>query len=131
MRLATYIELIGNLIHSRKDLEIERFTVQQFEGERSTLIEARLRFWDGSLLRLSEELFERSAIVVKQDYVYHYQLANGHLVFRYDNSPHYPELSSFPHHKHTGKLDGEHVEPAWPPTLVQVLHEVDSLLYTT
>lgn len=130
MRLATYIDLVGNLINSRKDLQIERFIVQQFEGEQSALIEGRLRFWDGSLLRFSEELLERSAIVAKQDYVYHYPQANDRLIFRYDNSPHYSRLATFPHHKHVGKLDDEQVEAAWPPTLVEVLQEIDSLLYT-
>ena len=36
----------------------------------------------------------------KISYAYHLQDRNGNLVFRYDNEPHYPELASFPHHKH-------------------------------
>lgn len=130
MRLATYLDLVGNLINSRKDLQIERFTVQQFEGERSAFVEGRLRFWDNSLLRFSEELIERGAIVAKQEYVYHYQEADNSLIFRYDNSPHYPALTTFPHHKHTGQADREQVEPSWPPSLVDILREIDSLLYS-
>jgi hypothetical protein len=26
--------------------------------------------------------------------------ADGELIFRYDNVPHYPEFTTFPHHKH-------------------------------
>jgi len=33
-------------------------------------------------------------------YAYHLQDQAGNLVFRYDNEPHYPELPTFPHHKH-------------------------------
>ena len=110
MRLPAYLDYIGNLVHSRKDLHVERFTVQQFEGESSALIEARLRFWDNSLLRFSEELIERGAVVVKQDYVYHYQGSDNSMIFRYDNSPHFPEIETFPHHKHVGKQNNEQVE---------------------
>jgi Family of unknown function (DUF6516) len=28
------------------------------------------------------------------------QRADSELVFRYDNTPHFPDLPSFPHHKH-------------------------------
>lgn len=33
-------------------------------------------------------------------YAYHLQDQAGNLVFRYDDEPHYPELPTFPHHKH-------------------------------
>lgn len=36
----------------------------------------------------------------KISYAYHLQDQTGELVFRYDNEPHYPELATFPHHKH-------------------------------
>ena len=36
----------------------------------------------------------------KISYAYHLQDQAGKLVFRYDNEPHYPELATFPHHKH-------------------------------
>ena len=36
----------------------------------------------------------------KISYAYHLQDQVGKLVFRYDNEPHYPELATFPHHKH-------------------------------
>jgi Family of unknown function (DUF6516) len=34
------------------------------------------------------------------DYRYHFQDAQNNLIFRYDSTPHFPELHSFPHHKH-------------------------------
>lgn len=130
MRLAAYIDLIRNFINSRKDLQVERFTVQQFEEERSAFIEGRLRFWDGSLLRFSEELIERRVIVTRQEYVYHYQSADNYLIFRYDNSPHYPNIVTFPDHKHISISGTERIEPASAPGFIEVLYEIDSLLYT-
>jgi hypothetical protein len=129
MRLAAYLDHVGNLINSRRDVHIERLTIQQFESDRSALIEGRLRFWDGSLLSFSEEMIERGVMVAKQDYIYHYQKADNSLAFRYDNSPHYPDIATFPNHKHIGGLGAEQLEPASPPSLHDILREIETLLY--
>jgi hypothetical protein len=34
------------------------------------------------------------------DYRYHFQDENNKVIFRYDSTPHFPDLSTFPHHKH-------------------------------
>jgi hypothetical protein len=52
-------------------------------------------------------------------------LQNDDLIFRYDNAPHYPEVDTFPHHKHTKTS----IETATPPHLGDVLREIDQLLY--
>jgi hypothetical protein len=46
-------------------------------------------------------------------------------LFRYDNTPHFPGLSSFPHHKHLS--DGTSVVACAAPTLAQVLAEIEAL----
>ena len=51
---------------------------------------------------------------------------DGNLVFRYDNAPHYPHLSTFPAHKHVG---GSVVE-AEPPDLSDVLVEINDIVYS-
>lgn len=48
------------------------------------------------------------------------------MIFRYDNSPHFPELLNFPHHKHCG--DEANVVSATPPDLPSVLREIESLI---
>ncbi|MFH0926116.1 MAG: DUF6516 family protein [bacterium] len=35
-----------------------------------------------------------------QKYSYHWQEANGDLIIRWDNKPHWRLLKTFPHHKH-------------------------------
>lgn len=37
-----------------------------------------------------------------EKYRYHYQDKNNKLIKRWDNSPHYPILSTFPNHLHKG-----------------------------
>jgi hypothetical protein len=47
------------------------------------------------------------------------------MIFRYDNTPHFPTLSSFPHHKQLS--DGISVVACAAPTLAQVLAEIEAL----
>ena len=38
--------------------------------------------------------------LVPLDYRYHCQDEQNRLIFRYDSTPHFPDLPNFPHHKH-------------------------------
>jgi hypothetical protein len=60
-------------------------------------------------------------------YVYHYQRADGSLVFRYDNTAHYPELPHAPHHRHD---EFERVIGVSPPDLESILYEVELFVET-
>jgi len=85
-------------------------------------IRGDLYFADGSRLHF-RELVEVQVQVVRRMYSYHYQDADAALIFRYDDTPHHPSLSNFPHHKHAG---GEtDVIPATPPDLPTVLGEIE------
>jgi hypothetical protein len=35
-----------------------------------------------------------------QKYSYHWQKANGELIIRWDNKPHWKNIKTFPHHRH-------------------------------
>ena len=96
----------------------EKYLEEVVTPERANL-RLRLRFENGNLLEINE------AVVVKNDrlstlgYRYHLQNADNKLLFRYDDTPHFPELSTFPHHKHTEADVIEHEKPR----LVEVLQE--------
>jgi hypothetical protein len=87
-------------------------------------IRADIYFIDASLLHF-RELFVGKGRRIKQAYTYHYQRADGTLVFRYDNSPHFPDLPTAPHHKH---LPGDKVVASQPPTLAGILREIEEIL---
>jgi hypothetical protein len=36
-------------------------------------------------------------------YSYHWQRADNTLISRWDNAPHHPDSSTYPHHRHTSK----------------------------
>jgi len=87
-------------------------------------IRADIYFIDNSLLHF-RELFIGRGQRDKRAYTYHYQRSDGALVFRYDNSPHFPDLPTAPHHKH---LSDEKVVASQPPVLADVLKEIEDLL---
>jgi len=43
-------------------------------------------------------------------YSFHWQSSNGDLIIRWDNAPHFPDLLTFPHHKHlaSGEVTESH-----------------------
>jgi len=125
MRLRRHLRRIQSILYSRREITIEQFRAKETVPDREGIIEGRLRFWDDSLLEFTETLVEQEVVLIKTDYAYHYQDADGNLIFRYDNAPHHPEVSTHPHHRHTP----EGVGPADPPDLNDVLREIDERLY--
>lgn len=124
MKLRAYLDRLQNTLFSRRDITIEHLEI--IWEDTDAFIEARIRFYDISLLVFTEEL---EAITDRQirriSYAFHYQTDNDVLLFRYDNSPHYPNLATFPSHKHIGN----DVIAAEPPDLADVLREIDLILY--
>ncbi len=127
MRLRRYLERLRNTIYSRQEIYVEHLGIEEVLVDHLGAIRGRLRFYDGSLLVFDETLVARGVVLVKTDYAYHYQRADGSLVFRYDNAPHHPEISTFPDHMH---VEGQ-VDAAEPPDLSDVLRRIDELLYPT
>lgn len=125
MRLRRHLSQVQDLLATREEIVVEQFRSRENLAERELLIQGRLRFWDGSLLEFSEALIEQGVVLLKTDYSYHYQGSDGTLVFRYDNAPHHRQVATFPHHKHTA----DDIIDSRPPHLVDVLREIDAILY--
>lgn len=56
-------------------------------------------------------------------YNFHWQNSSQHLIKRWDNAPHFPDLTTFPHHIHLGKTNT--VESHDPVKLFDVLEKID------
>lgn len=128
MDLDAYLDYIYDILHSRLGVTVEGYHFKDSSAKQPAMIKARLRYWDGSILQLNERLIKEGVRLRKVEYVYHYQQENGSLIFRYDNSPHYPDLATYPHHKHVRDGAAERVEATQPPQLTDVLREIDALL---
>lgn len=55
-------------------------------------------------------------------YAYHYQDSFGSLILRYNNEPHYPDLPTFPHHKHVAREEAP--RPSEQVSMDEVLREI-------
>ena len=95
--------------------------------ERSTWVDghlrARLELADGSQLEFSEYM-QRSPTgeIVVITYSYHWADANNHLIKRWDNTPHFPDLPGFPDHVHDGATG--QVTTGQPMSIFAVLDEI-------
>ena len=93
-------------------------------GPSAGYVRGTVFFADESQLHF-REFVNAQAGIERFTYVYHCQAADGSLIFRYDNTPHFPGLSSFPHHKHLA--DETSVMACVAPSLAQVLAEIEAL----
>lgn len=96
----------------------EHYTEEILTAERINL-RIRLRFNNGNLLEINEAITVTNGVLSALGYRYHCQNSAHALLFRYDDTPHFPALVTFPHHKHTT----ESVIPHCKPDLLAVLQE--------
>ncbi len=88
------------------------------EVEYTSALHATLIFADGSRLIVHSWL-DATGEVTEHDYAYVYLDAEGDRIFQYDDAPHHPGLTSFPHHVHKGQRPVTDPDRAWP---LDVLH---------
>jgi hypothetical protein len=96
-----YFEKVQNIVEALSKVEIERYDEEIFSEGRGN-IKFRIRFHDNSLLEVSEAIYFDSEKFLWLSYRYHYQKPDGSVIFRYDNTPHYPHVDTYPDHKHVG-----------------------------
>ncbi len=119
--IESYFDRIDSLIrHSAvTDDEVTYRRLTAMSG----IIDGILHFYDGSCLEITETLRRIRSTVYKQRYRYHYRKGNAQ-IFRYDNAPHYPQLQTFPHHKHDA--NDQAIESA-EMSLKEILDEIGAL----
>ncbi|MCP4395695.1 MAG: hypothetical protein GY801_00080 [bacterium] len=90
------------------------------------IIKGTLSFINQTELHFTE-VVDLKIATDKVKYRYHYQQMDSHLrIFRYDNAKHFPQLTSFPHHKHIGpETEPDKVREASGMSLEEVLREIE------
>lgn len=120
--LSQYFEDIEDSIRKLESANVERYEEEVLTSSRANL-RIRVRFLSGHLLEVNE------AIVIVKDqikhlgYRYHFQDQENNLIFRYDSTPHFPDLKSFPHHKHLKNR----VEDSDEPLILNIIKEAKLL----
>lgn len=117
-----YFDEVETAIKSIRDCHIEKYEEEFLSPERANL-RVRIRFVKGHLLELNEALVYESGKLQHLAYRYHCQDPKNRLIFRYDNAPHFPNLKTFPHHKH---LPND-VIPVTKPLITEVIEEAKKL----
>lgn len=120
--LLAYFEHIEQQLLGLPNLYVERFDATILTTERANL-KLRIRFKGKYLLAISEAVLVVDRQITYIDYRYHFQDENTEVVFRYDSTPHFPNLTTFPHHKHLPDT----VIAADKPDITQVFQEASTI----
>jgi hypothetical protein len=116
--LSRYLANIENAISTLADSYVEHYNEEIITANRINL-KIRIRFSSGHLLELNEAVIVEEGNIKHLSYPYHFQDGQNNLVFRYDNTPHFQEIESFPHHKH---IQNEVID-ADRPSILHVIEE--------
>jgi len=119
-----YFQSILDMLASLPIVESSNVNLDK-RGELVGFVRGEVGFQDGSSLLFFRELIDMNLPVKKVMYAYHYQKADGTLIFRYDNTAHHKSSSTFPHHKHITRAD---IESSDNPSLEQVLREIEEMI---
>ncbi len=87
--------IVSSLINSKLFRSVA--VIELIDEETVKLIKIRAEVTDGSILFLTE-----LHTPTYQKYSYHWQTEDGRLLVRWDNSPHWKDMKTFPNHKHLG-----------------------------
>ncbi|HAN74540.1 MAG TPA: hypothetical protein DCQ51_17120 [Planktothrix sp. UBA8407] len=121
--LSDYLAQIEQAILYSSNVYVERYEEEILTPKRANL-RIRLRFNQTHLLEINEAIIVADNQLDFLDYRYHFQDENNCLIFRYDSTPHFPNLPNFPHHKH---LPND-VIASEKPEITQVLKEATQIL---
>ncbi|MBL4585604.1 MAG: hypothetical protein JKX84_00895 [Flavobacteriales bacterium] len=81
-------------------------------------IKGEIAFLDNCTLSFAEVIDLDEPFKIK--YRYHFMDRNGELIFRYDNSGHFPKMRTHPHHKHLRNAVIESAEPDLADVLLEI-----------
>jgi hypothetical protein len=117
-----YLEEIEAEIKKLEDAYVERYEEEILSSNRINL-RIRVRFKTGDLFELNEAVIVEADQLERLNYRYHFQDKQNNLIFRYDNTPHFPDLENFPHHKHLS----DNIISSQEPSVLEVIEEVVKL----
>ena len=122
------------LIYTRSiillDNQVQQWQIirEEEQGDNG-LLKYRLLLYNRDLLDIFERFIVKQGQVTITRYSYHWQQSSEQLVKRWDNAPHYPSLTTYPHHLHDG--DENNVLPHLQIKITDVLSIIRQTLSGT
>lgn len=99
---------------------IKSFQVHLYDQEGPLFrFKAELKLKDDSKIFIKEYVFRNN----ERKYAYHWTDASGNLICRWDNASHWPDISTFPHHKHIDDGVQESTETSFSDVLESVIQK--------
>ena len=118
-------------LHSIRERLVDDGFVTSFRilRERATEVDAHIRevieLFDDSRPEFSEYVQIAAGNVIEvTTYSYHLTDAHSNLIYRWDNAPHHPGMSGFPHHYHARFLPQDQVQTSEPMCIFRVLDDL-------
>ena len=105
---------VGEGVIERQDFDYAR--------RNSVRLTASVGYHDGSRIRMRLIIDTDSDYPDWHSYSFHYMTPGETTIFRYDNAMHYPEMHTFPHHKHEGADERAVASPQ--PSIRQIRDEI-------
>ena len=99
-QIREYLKVVESLVQALPDVYVEKYEEEILAAARANL-RLRIRFQSGAMLEVNEAIALEDGVLEHLGYRYHFQDDLNQFVFRYDNTPHFPDLLTFPDHKHT------------------------------
>jgi len=121
--LSEYLSAVEIYVTRLENAHVERYEEERITHQRANL-RIRIRFLNGYLIEINEGIVMVEGQLRHLGYRYHFQDDSNNLVFRYDDTPHFPELETSPHHKH---IIGN-VLPARKPSVQEIIEEANRLI---
>jgi hypothetical protein len=115
--LVRYLKEIEDSVGDLQECYVELYEEEFLTPERVDL-RIRVRYYNGCLLEINESVVQRERLE-HLGYRYHFQDKKNELIFRYDNTPHFPNLPDFPQHKH----HPAGVDPSDSPSVLRSIKE--------
>ena len=122
-QVTRYLHSVESAFSRLESGYFERYEEEILTPERVN-IRIRVRFLNGYILEWNEAMIVVKGHINHLSYRYHFQDRNNKLIFRYDNTPHFPQLESFPNHKHLP----DDVIASNRPSAIEVLEEINKSL---
>lgn len=80
---------------------IKLFTIiREKAGDKDGYIRIRCELLNNDIFEFSLYVEKKEDTFSIENYTYHWQARDGRLKYRWDNTPHHPEISTFPDHVH-------------------------------
>lgn len=119
-----FLESIDKAISSSSIILSSNIQKHFIPDGKAVYLKGNVIFVDSSILEIAMFVSETRNAIAVDKYRLHYMNRNGQILFRYDNAPHHPEITSHPHHKHISNKVIQTTEPS----LKDVLKEISAIM---